>query len=125
MEEIRSSSDAGQRRGNGVITRLQAVPPSLAIHPYEAVYAAGLVSFPIALILGLGCVHRDPEDVLLDYRVRGRWLVEDLWAWVNAIHRRMNALVARILDPSTTPYEMDQLLWEIQVLDRRAWTPPR
>jgi hypothetical protein len=58
--------------------------------------------------------------VLLDYRVRGRWLVEDLWAWVNAIHRRMNALVARILDPSTTPYEMDQLLWELQVLDREG-----
>jgi hypothetical protein len=32
----------------------------------------------------------------------------------------MNALVARILDPSTTPYEMDQLLWELQVLDREG-----
>jgi hypothetical protein len=120
LEEIQSSSDVGQRRGDGVMTRLQAIPPSLTIHPYEAVYAAGLVSFPISLILGLGCVHRDPEDVLLDYRVRGRWLVEDLWAWVDALYRRVNALFEWMVDPSTNPYEMDQLLWEVQVLDREG-----
>jgi hypothetical protein len=103
--------DAGQHRGAGIPTRLQAVPPTLTIHPYEAVYAAGLVGFPIALILGLGCVHRDPEDVLLDYRVRGRWLVEDLWAWVGAAERRLKALVERV--DSATPFEMVELQAEV------------
>jgi hypothetical protein len=103
--------DAGQRRGDGVPTRLQPVPPVLTIHPYDAVYAAGLVSFPIALLLGLGCVHRDPEDVLLDYRVRGRWLVEDLWAWVGAAQRRLQSLVDRVAE--ATPFELVELQAEI------------
>jgi hypothetical protein len=98
----------------------QGVPPSLTIHPYEAVYAAGLVGFPTALILGLGCVHRDPDDVLLDYRVRGCRLVKDLWPRVGAIHRQMNALAERISDPSTTLYEMDELMWEFHVLEREG-----
>jgi hypothetical protein len=98
----------------------RAVPPSLTIHPYEAVYAAGLVGFPTALILGLGCVYRDPDDVLLDYRVRGRWLVKDLWARVGAIHRQMNALAERISDPSTTLYEMEELMCEFHVLEREG-----
>jgi hypothetical protein len=103
--------DAGQRRGDGVPAPLQAVPPSLAIHPYEAVYAAGLVGFPTALLLGLGCVHRDPGDEPLDYRVRGRWLVADLWAWVGALQRRLGELVDRVAE--ATPSELVELQAEV------------
>ena len=106
-----SLDDAGQRRGQGIPTRLQAIPPVLTFNPYDAVYAAGLVSFPISLLIGLGCVHRDPEDVLLDYRVRGRWLVDDLWAWVGAVQRRLQALVERVA--SATPFELVELQADI------------
>ena len=99
-----SLDDAGQRRGQGIPTRLQAIPPVLTFNPYDAIYAAGLVSFPISLLIGLGCVHRDPQDVLLDYRVRGRWLVDDLWAWVGAVQRRLQALIERVA--SATPFEL-------------------
>lgn len=96
--------DAGQRRGAGIAERLSAVPPMLTVSPYEIVYAAGLVGFPTALFLGLGGVHRNPGDELLDYRVRGRWLVEDLWAWVGACERRLHERVGRLAD--ATPHEL-------------------
>lgn len=107
--------DAGQRRGDGVPARLQTVPPSLSIHPYENVYVAGLVIFPIALILGLGCVHRDPTNVLLDYRVRGRWLVKDLWAAVHASFRRHDALLERAA--SATAHELDEIKTELMAAE--------
>ena len=66
-----SLDDAGQRLGPGIPTRLQAIPPVLTFNPYDAVYVAGLVSFPISLLIGLGCVHRDPEDV--SARLQGAW----------------------------------------------------
>ena len=103
--------DAGQRRGAGIAGRLSAVPPTLTVSPYEIVYAAGLVGFPTALLLGLGGVHRDPGDELLDYRVRGRWLVEDLEAWVGAGVRRLQELTARL--PDATAHELDELQAEI------------
>jgi hypothetical protein len=46
--------------------------------------------------------------------------VEDLWTWVGAIHRRMNALAERISDLSTTLYEMNELMWEFHVLEREG-----
>src|SRR6266511_1952781 len=61
--------DAGQRRGHGI--------------------PGGLAGFPTARLLGLGCVDTKPSADPLDYRVRGRWLVEDLWAWVGATERRL------------------------------------
>ncbi len=117
--------DAGQRRGEGVPARLQPVPPVLTIHPYETVYAAGLVGFPTALLLGLGCVHRDPGSALLDYRVRGRWLVDDLWAWVGAVQRRLGELVDRVAD--ATPSELVELQAEVvavsqELADTTAFT---
>jgi hypothetical protein len=88
--------DAGQRRGQGIPARLAARPPTMTFRPYEVLIAAGLAAYPTARLLGLGCVHTDPGTELLDYRVRGRWLVEDLWAWVGAVQRRVQDLAARI-----------------------------
>ncbi|MFN2467075.1 MAG: hypothetical protein ABR521_02935 [Gaiellaceae bacterium] len=103
--------DAGQRRGAGIAGRLAAVPPMLTISPYEIVYAAGLVGFPTALVLGLGAVHRDPGEELLDYRVRGRWLVEDLHAWVGACERRLQEQIASL--PDATEHELGALQAEV------------
>lgn len=103
--------DAGQHRGAGIPGPLSAAPPTLTISPYEIVYAAGLVGFPTALLLGLGGVHRDPGEELLDYRVRGRWLVEDLAAWSGACARRLQELTARL--PDATPHELVALQADI------------
>lgn len=103
--------DAGQRRGAGIPISLRPVPPTLSIAPYEIVYAAGLVGFPTALLLGLACVHNKAGTALLDYRVRGRWLVEDLWAWVGARERRLEELTARLGDAS--PHALAELQAEV------------
>jgi hypothetical protein len=108
--------DAGQRRGDGVPAQLQQTPPTLGIHPYEALYAAGLVGFPTALLLGLGCVHRDPGPDLLDYRVRGRWLVDDLWASVGAVQRRLDELVNRVAE--ATSAELAELQAEVAAVSQ-------
>ncbi len=88
--------DAGQSRGQGIPDRLTGRPPTVTVEPYAALIAVGLAGFPTARLLGLGCVDTKPAAEPLDYRVRGRWLVEDLWAWVGAIQRRLKALLDRL-----------------------------
>jgi hypothetical protein len=97
--------DAGQRAGSGIPAGLAS--PSVSINPYEIVYAAGLTGFPTALLLGLGCVHRNAGQEILDYRVRSHWLVEDLWAWVQARERRLQELVDELAGAS--PHALAEL----------------
>lgn len=99
--------DAGQRRGAGIPARLRDRLPTVTIEPYTVLIAAGLAGFPTARLLGLGAVDGAPGDEPMDYRVRGRWRVEDLWAWVGARTRRMQ----RLLDSlgTASPFELGDL----------------
>ncbi len=97
--------DAGQVRGAGVPARLAAQrAPLMRMRPYPVLLAAGLAGFPTARLLGLGCVLVDTTERPMDYRVRGRWLVEDLWAWVGAESRRLAELADRAVKASPADY---------------------
>ncbi len=92
-------TDVGQRPGEGLPASLAARDHRLSVSPYKLLLAAS-ANPVVSRLLGLGCIHRDPGEELLDYRVRGRWLKEDLFAWVGATQRRVQELTAAYLAAS-------------------------
>ena len=91
--------DAGQRRGHGLPAVLSGRRHELEINPYHALLAAA-ASFPTARLLGLGCVLTEPGEGALDYRVRGRWLVEDVQALAAFLTRRIERALERLAEAS-------------------------
>jgi len=91
--------DAGQQRGHGLPTELAGKQHTLEIQPYDALLATA-ATFPMARLLGLGCVLPKVNEIPLDYRVRGRWLVEDLQAWASAMERRIEVALNHVIKAS-------------------------
>ena len=96
--------DAGQVRGAGIPVRLSARPPQMTMRPYPILLAAAMSGFPTARLAGLGCVLTDVGEGAVDYRVRGTWLVEDLWAWVGAESRRLAELTEKAVKASPADF---------------------
>ncbi|MGD2178869.1 MAG: hypothetical protein PVG71_13730, partial [Anaerolineae bacterium] len=97
-------TEAGQASGEGVPAELREIVDStsvsgettLEMRPYSMLLAASC-AFPVARLLGLAAIDRPPSGVeLWDYRVRGRWDVRDIQAWVDKLQRDHAALKDRL-----------------------------
>jgi hypothetical protein len=93
-------TEAGQEPGAGVSPEVAAMADqTMTIRPYGMLLAAS-TAFSMARLLGLGAIDRPPEinEVpIWDYRLRGRWRVEDLESWGKALERQVQALLEQAL----------------------------
>jgi hypothetical protein len=105
-------TDGGHRPGERP-AGLDVRPTSLQIAPYEFVLAAA-AAFRTAMLLGLGAVDVHTEERAWDYRVRGRWRLDDVLAWGVRLQRRIADLIDEMT--SATPSRYSELLGELLVL---------
>ncbi len=103
---------------------------------YASLMAAAASDFHLAKLLGLAAVPEEPVYAApgaWDYRLTGKWDLQDLWAYEGALKRRMIALRDELLTGSVTPEATARLARSVAALDTelrwtadliRHWTNP-
>lgn len=102
--------------GGSVPAELAGATVTTAILP--GLLLAAFADFQLAKLLGLACV---PEERILagevwDFRVIGRWELDDLATWPAALERRMDAAVAAAKVPGLDATRKDELALELGAL---------
>ncbi len=93
-------TEAGQVSGAGVHPTVAAMSDhTMDTRPYSLLLAAS-TAFPVAQLLGMAAIDRPPDidhiDIW-DYRLRGRWRVQDIETWGLALERRLRQLIDNFL----------------------------